>query len=106
MSKLDNLSTSINGINTSLLTSFGDIKATIASEGCDIRNAILMQTRDITDAQKASTDAILGYLTQEKINDLQLQNATLKGEISQNQQTTTILNALRCNNTCGCQNVQ
>jgi hypothetical protein len=105
MSKLDSLSTSLNGVNMSLLTGIGDLKAAIASEGCDIRNAIIMQTRDITDAQKASTDAILGYLTQEKIADLQLKNATLQGEISQTQQTNTIINALRGNN-CGCQNVQ
>ena len=106
MGKLDTLTSSLANVNTDILMSLGDIKAAIAAEGCDVRNAISMQTRDITDAVRASTDSILGFLTQEKISDLQLRNATLAGELSQNKQTNEIINALRCGNNCGCQNVQ
>jgi hypothetical protein len=103
----------INGVNTSILSSgydtrlalqncccenrsqIADLKYALASEACDIRNAITMQTRDITDAQRASTDAILGFLTNEKIADLQARNVELSGELSQNKQTNAIINALR-----------
>lgn len=91
----------------------------MAKNACDIQNTIHTTTRDIIDAQRASTDSILGFLTNEKISSLQAQNAALAAQLSQNAQTSTIINTLRpvaqpayitcspyesiCGNrTCGC----
>ena len=52
-------------------------------------------TCDITNAINASTQSILGYMTQEKISALQSENALLTAQLSQNSQTNTIINALR-----------
>lgn len=76
-------------------TQIGDLRYSLASEACDIRNAISMQTRDITDAQRQGTDAILSFLTNEKISSLQARNSELAGELSQSKQTQNIINALR-----------
>lgn len=66
-----------------------------AQNTCAIQNAIAISTRDIVDGQRASTDAILGFLTNEKISSLQAQNASLAAQLSQNAQTTQIINTLR-----------
>lgn len=66
-----------------------------AQNTCAIQNAIATSTRDIVDGQRASTDAILGFLTNEKISSLQAQNASLAAQLSQNAQTTQIINTLR-----------
>ena len=61
-----------------------DLKFQIAREGCETRQA-----------SHADRDAILQYLTQDKINSLQEKLAAASMEISQRNQTDTILNALR-----------
>lgn len=67
----------------------------MAKNTCDIQNSIATSTRDIVDGQRASTDAILGFLTNEKISSLQAENAALTAQLSQNSQTQTIINTLR-----------
>lgn len=66
-----------------------------AQNTCALQSAIATSTRDIVDGQRASTDAILGFLTNEKISSLQAQNASLSAQISQNAQTSQIINTLR-----------
>ncbi len=66
-----------------------------AQNSCALQNAIATSTRDIVDGQRASTDAILGFLTNEKISSLQAQNASLSAQLSQNAQTSQIINTLR-----------
>lgn len=66
-----------------------------AQNTCALQNAIATSTRDIVDGQRASTDAILGFLTNEKISSLQAQNASLAAQLSQNAQTSQIINTLR-----------
>ena len=101
----------------------------MAQNTCNITNAINTSTRDIIDAQRDGTNAILNFLTQEKISSLQAENAQLTAQLSQNAQTRTLIDTLRpcptpayitcspyesvygvgrngygygCNNGCGC----
>ena len=67
----------------------------MAKNTCDIQQAINTSTRDIIDGQRESTNAILGFLTNEKISSLQAQNAQLAAQLSQNAQTQTLINTLR-----------
>ena len=107
-------------MNTSLLTGFGNTNTAIMQNGYETRSAITdlgyrlqdcccqtqraidgvnynmaKNTCDITNAINASTQSILGYMTQEKISALQSENALLTAQLSQNSQTNTIINALR-----------
>ena len=58
----------------------------MAKNTCDITNAIHTSTRDIIDAQRDGTNAILNFLTQEKISSLQAENQSLKFQASQTAQ--------------------
>ena len=67
----------------------------MAKNACDITNAINTSTRDIIDSQRDGTNAILNFLTQEKISSLQAENAALSAQLSQNAQTRTLIDTLR-----------
>jgi hypothetical protein len=67
----------------------------MATNACNIQQSICNSTRDIIDGQRESTNAILGFLTNEKISSLQAQNAQLTAQLSQNAQTQTLINTLR-----------
>lgn len=91
----------INDLSAQLAQCCCDFRASIlenryldAQNTCALQNSIASSTRDIIDGQRASTDAILGFLTSEKISSLQAQNAALSAQISQNAQTTAIINAV------------
>lgn len=74
----------INGVANALGSQLADLKYTIATEECATR-------QNATD----NANRIIDYMTQEKMASLQAQNAALRGELSQAQQTNTIVNALR-----------
>lgn len=74
----------INNVGTALGSQLADLKYTIATEECATR-------QNATD----NANRIIDYMTQEKIASLQAQNTALRGELSQAQQTNTIVNALR-----------
>lgn len=61
-----------------------------AKNTCDITNAIHTSTRDIIDAQRDGTNAILNFLTQDKIATLQAENQSLKFAASQTAQNAFI----------------
>lgn len=68
---------------------------------CDIRSTLLenrylneRQTCDLINNNNANTQRILDYLCNEKISSLQSENAALTAQLSQNAQTTAIVNAL------------
>ena len=67
----------------------------MAQNTCNITNAINTSTRDIIDSQRDGTNAILNFLTQEKISSLQAENAQLTAQLSQNAQTRTLIDTLR-----------
>lgn len=108
------------GVNTSILTAANGTERAIAQLGyeqqncccqtqraidgvnynmakntCDITNTINNSTRDIIDSQRNGTNAILNFLTQEKISSLQAENAQLTAQLSQNAQTRTLIDTLR-----------
>lgn len=101
-----------NGINTSILTTSNDtqraladcccttqraidnVNYNMAKNTCDVTTAINYSTRDIIDNQRETTNSILNFLTNEKICGLQAQNAALTAQLSQNAQTSTLLNAI------------
>lgn len=62
----------------------------MAKNTCDITNAINTSTRDIIDAQRDGTNAILNFLTQDKIATLQAENQSLKFAASQTAQNAFI----------------
>ena len=108
-----------NGVNTALLQGFNGIQAqlatdaladqkcccetqnlisgkfcelnyNLASQACDTRRAIADSTRDIIDNQNGNTRAILDFLTQDKIADLQAENQSLKMAASQANQNLAL----------------
>ena len=106
-------------MNSSLLNGFNNTNTAIMQNGYETRNAIqgvssqladcccktqnaiqgvnynmARNTCDIIQAGNANTQRILDFLSNEKITALQTENVALKGQISQNNQTATILNAV------------
>lgn len=74
----------INNVGNVLGSQLADLKYTIATEECATRQA-----------SADNTQRIIDFMTQEKLATLQAQNTALRGELSQAQQTNTIVNALR-----------
>ena len=102
---LNNLNTSLlqmgynNQINTNTLASnlaaqHADINYNMADLACRTRQAISDATSTIVASQEAGTRSILEFLTNEKIADLQAENATLKGNISQMEQNSFLISQL------------
>ena len=88
-----------NQINTNTLAhtlemQHADINYNMSDLACRTRQAISDATASIVASQEAGTRAILQYLNNEKISDLQLENATLKGNISQMEQNAFLINQL------------
>jgi hypothetical protein len=68
----------------------GDVKYTIAQEGCETRHAMCNNTRDIIDNANANSRAILDFLVQDKISTLTAENQSLKFAASQSAQNAFI----------------
>ena len=64
----------------------------MAAQACDTRNTVQNATRDIIDNQNQNSRAILDFLTQSKLSDLQAENQGLKLAASQAAQTNDIRN--------------
>lgn len=127
-----NMAQSINGVSSQIAgcccetqraieRGFADTNYNLATQSCEIKNTLNTNTRDIIDAQNAGTQAILGFLTQSKIDDLQSKLATAENQLSQARQTQAIVDQVRpcpipayitcnpyayqyqgCGNSCGC----
>lgn len=67
-----------------------NVNYNIATQGCAIQNSINNSTRDIIDSQRDGTNAILNFLTQDKIATLQAENQSLKFQASQTAQNAFI----------------
>lgn len=97
---------------------FADINYNMATNTCAIQTSMANHTRDIIDSQNAGTRAILDYLCQEKISDLQNENQALRLAASQQAQNNYLVSQLgqkvpspcyvvanpycNCGNTYGC----
>lgn len=67
----------------------------MAAQGCDTRNTIQTATRDIIDNANSNSRAILDFLTQSKLQDLQSENQSLKLAASQAAQNSYLVSQLR-----------
>lgn len=74
---------------------FADTNYNMATNTCAITTQMANNTRDIIDNQTAGTRAILDYLCQEKISDLQRENSDLRLAASQERQNNYLVNTLR-----------
>lgn len=66
----------------------------LAQSTCALQNTLNANTRDIIQSQQCGTQRILDYLSSEKISNLQAENALLTSQLSQNSQTSNIINTL------------
>ena len=83
-------------------TGFNGIQHQIADCCCQTQRAIdsvnynmAKNTCDIIRAGQDNTNAIIGWLTQEKISSLQAENSGLKAQISNDRQTRTIIDEIK-----------
>ena len=74
---------------------FADTRYDMATNTCAIQTSMANNTRDIIDSQNAGTRAILDYLCQEKIADLQNENQSLRLAASQQAQNNYLVSQLR-----------
>lgn len=73
---------------------FADINYNMATSAGALQTSLANSTRDIIDSQNAGTRAILDYLCQEKIADLQSENQALRLAASQQAQNNYLISEL------------
>ena len=71
------------------------VRYDMATQACDTRNTVQNATRDIIDNANANSRAILDFLTQSKLSDLQAENQGLKLAASQAAQNSYLVSQLR-----------
>ena len=103
------ITTGFAGVNNAICTlgyqnqaGFNALSQQLASCCCDLGRSIdgvnynmAKNTCDIIRANQDNTRAILDFLTNEKIEGLRAENTALKGQISNDMQTRSIVNELR-----------
>lgn len=67
----------------------------LATQACDTRNTVQNATRDIIDANNQNSRAILDFLVNSKMQDLQSENQNLKLAASQTAQNAYLVSQLR-----------
>lgn len=71
-----------------------DLKYTIATEDCAIRQSVTDAARNIIDNSNANYRGIIDFLTQDKIASLQAENQSLRFEASQRAQNNYLINSI------------
>ena len=71
------------------------VRYDMATQACDTRNTVNTAARDIIDANNQNSRAILDFLTQSKLSDLQTENQNLKLAASQAAQNNYLVSQLR-----------
>lgn len=71
------------------------VRYDMAAQACDTRNTVQNATRDIIDKANQNSRAILDFLTQSKLADLQSENQGLKLAASQAAQNNYLISQLR-----------
>ena len=71
------------------------VRYDMATQACDTRNTVQNATRDIIDANNQNSRAILDFLTQSKLQDLQTANQELRLQASQAAQNNYLISQLR-----------
>lgn len=67
----------------------------MATQACDTRNTVNTAARDIIDANNQNSRAILDFLTQSKMRDLESANQELRLQASQAAQNNYLISQLR-----------
>lgn len=112
-------------VNYNLAAQTNILQNTVNNNGNAIQQALCSGFRDVIDAQNAGTQRIIDTITQDKIQSLQTELQSAQLQLSNQAQTTNIINALRptaipayltcspyqammgysncgCNTSCGC----
>lgn len=71
------------------------VRYDMATQACDTRNTVNSAARDIIDNQNQNSRAILDFLTQSKLQDLQSANQELRLQASQAAQNNYLISQLR-----------
>ena len=71
------------------------VRYDLAAQACETRNTVQNATRDIIDNANSNSRAILDFLTQSKLQDLQSENQGLKLAASQAAQNSYLVSQLR-----------
>lgn len=71
------------------------VRYDMATQGCETRNLIQSSTRDIVDNANANSRAILDFLVNSKMQDLQNENQSLRLSASQAAQNNYLISQLR-----------
>ena len=71
------------------------VRYDMATQACDTRNTVNTAARDIIDNQNQNSRAILDFLTQSKLRDLESENQGLKLAASQAAQNSYLVSQLR-----------
>ena len=71
------------------------VRYDMATQACDTRNTVQNATRAIIDSNNQNSRAILDFLTQSKLSDLQTENQNLKLAASQAAQNNYLISQLR-----------
>ena len=85
-----------NGVDKTLC----DVKSAVAADFAALQYQAEKNTSSLIQAGNANTDRILAYLTNDKIANLNTELALARAEISQKDQTATIIAQLK--GSCGC----
>lgn len=75
-------------------SSFADLNYNLATEACQNRQAVNQGVRDIIDNNNSNMRSILDFLVQSKIDTLNAENASLRGQISQAEQNAYLVSQL------------
>lgn len=75
--------------------SIAQVRYDMATQACDTRNTVNTAARNIIDNQNQNSRAILDFLTQSKLQDLQSENQGLKLAASQAAQNNYLISQLR-----------
>lgn len=81
--------------NRAIEKGFADTNYNLATQICAVQTQMANNTRDIIDSNREGTQAILSYLCDRQIADLQQENQTLRLAASQEKQNNYLINALR-----------
>lgn len=71
------------------------VRYDMATQACDTRNTVQNATRDIVENQNANSRAILDFLTNSKMRDLESANQELRLAASQAAQNNYLISQLR-----------
>jgi len=78
-----------------MASDFANLNYNLATEACANRQTTATGVRDIIDANNANTRQILDFLVQDRLDNLNSENAALRSQISQAEQNAYLINALR-----------